>query len=428
MKDPLGLRTILHYLPLYKGRIFVIKISGTLVQSPAEFAKIAIDIALMQTLGVSIIVVHGINDDTKKLLASSSGIAKRPTDAITDELMEKLKPICTSITAEILSKFSQVDHAVSDIRACVGTFVKAKRKGVIDGIDQKRLGEVDSIDIDGVKRLITSGFIPTFSPLATTRQGELLYIPADELAAEIAIQMSAVKLIYLTGVKGIYANGNLISQLSVPEAQEFAQGSLISGDVLFKLEKGINACQKGVSRIHFLDGWQDGALLLEILSRDGCGSMLYGDTYINIRSAELDDVDRIMVITDIPAQEQALICRTVEEIRQHIGEYFVYEKDGFVIGCCRVHAWPNEQIGEFSHLVVAAEYRHQGIAMKLLELSEEHFRQQGLARIFALTTRTESWFVNRGFREQDIKYLPEEKRQAYNAQRKSKVMGKSLMD
>ncbi|MFA6411002.1 MAG: GNAT family N-acetyltransferase, partial [Candidatus Buchananbacteria bacterium] len=143
--------------------------------------------------------------------------------------------------------------------------------------------------------------------------------------------------------------------------------------------------------------------------------------------ATTDDVSRIMEITENPVREEKLVRRSAEEVRENITEYLVYEKDGQVIGCCRLRYWLAEKVAEFSHLVVDPDYHHRGIAAQLLEYSEKEAGKKGMDSIFALTTRTESWFVNRGFRLQDLSTLPREKQETYDHGRKSKIMGKPLL-
>lgn len=427
MKYPLALREALHYIPLFRDKIFVIKMSGELIKSD-EFGKIIMDIALLQTLGIHPVIIHGIDAAAKDLLPNVDGIGHEKSDVINDDRLNKLKPVCTMITIDILSRLSEVSQTIVPIRACTGTFIRAKRKGVINGINQQLLGEVDTIDVEIIGKLLKEGAIPVISPLATTAQGELLYLPADELAAEVAIWISAAKLLFMTGIDGIFIEKEMLSQLPLEQAIKLAaEEKFVSGEVLFKLKQAIKACQRGIPRVHFLNGWRDGSLLQEIFSRDGNGTMLYNDIYLNIRPAELDDVARIIEMAEVPIQEEKIIHRTADEIRGQINEYLVYEKDGQAIGCCRLHYWQTEKALEFSHLVIDQEYRHRGIAAQLLEYCEKEGRKKGMERIFALTTRAESWFVNRGFQLQAISTLPDAKRKTYDRSRHSKIMGKSLL-
>ncbi|MFA5021829.1 MAG: amino-acid N-acetyltransferase [Patescibacteria group bacterium] len=427
MEDPLAMRNMLRYIPLIHDRILVVKMGGQIIRDK-KFINILLDLLLLHTLGVQLVIVHDIDDQTKALLPGANGIGSKPSDVITPEVIDRIKPACATTLVDLLSKLSQINQTVAPINAFSGALVKARHKGVVAGVDQQQLGEVDTVDTEAIMTLLKQRLIPVISPLGTTKQGKLLYLPADEVAAEVAIQMPALKLLYLTKYDGIFARGQKVDQLCLSEAVSLASSNLVSGDMLFKLQQGIKACQFGVPRVHFINCSHDGAVLTELFTRDGIGTMLYNDNYLNIRPAGLDDVSRIMAMTENPVREDRLLRRSVEEVSANIGEYLVYEKDNLVIGCCRLHYWQTEKAAELSHLVVDPEYHRKGTAAQLLEYCENEAKRKEMERIFALTTRTESWFVNRGFRIMDVNALPTEKRTTYNPNRGSKIMGKPLLE
>jgi len=429
MGNSLILREVLRYVPMFRGSIFVIKISGELIEQDDLFANTIVDIALLQALGIKLVLVHGASQQINSLL-EATGHKTKKTQAVevTDpELMEVVKRACAMTTLKVVAQLSKVSQTISSIKTFNGNVVRSKRKGILGGVDHQLTGEVDFIDVDTLTKVLESNLMPVISPLAINSQGETLYLVADEIAAGIAIKLAAKKLIFMTEVDGIFVQGSMLRQQTLEEATKLVQEtSFVSGDILFKLQKSIEVCQAGVSRVHFINGKRDGSLLLEIFSRDGSGTMIYGDTYTNIRSALPSDIQRIMEMAEMSVREERLVGRTAKDIQKILDQFIVYEKDDQVIGCCHLRTWPEEQCAEIAHLVVDENYRHQGIATQLIEYLEDKTKKQGLKMIFALTTRAESWFVNRQFREGSPDVLPADRKKVYDYTRNSKVMVKNL--
>lgn len=429
MENPLLLREALRYIPIFRGSIFVIKISGELIERDDLLANTIVDIALLQTLGIKPVLIHGADQQINSLLGAAGRKRKRTkaVEVTEPELMEIIKQACAMTTLKVIAQLSKVGQTVAPMKAFSGNLVRAKRKGVLEGVDYQLSGEVDSVDVDTLKKVLEGNLVPVISPLAISSQGEILYLVADEIAAEIAIRLAARKLIFMINVDGIFVKGELLRQQTLKEAIELVQEtSFVSGDILSKFQEGIRVCRAGVPRIHFINGKRDGSLLLEIFSRDGSGTMIYRDTYANIRPARPSDIQRIMQMAEMPIREKRLIRRTVEELQEALPQFIVYEKDDQVIACCRLMIWPEEQCGEIAHLVVDENYRHQGIAVQLIEYLEDRARKQRLQIVFALTTRAESWFLNRKFSEGNPDILPQDRKRLYDRTRRSKVMVKKL--
>jgi len=429
MQNPLAIRDLLRYIPLFRGATFVIKLNGELITQTDQLANVIVDVALLQQLGIRPIMVHGAGHQMANLFELSKLRSENGPGGwiITGEQMELIKQTCSLATLELTRLFSNIAQTVAPIRLFTGNTVRAKRRGVISGIDHCLSGEVDQVDTATISAVQSEGLLPIISPLASDKNGSLLFLGADELATQVAISLKAQKLIFLVNADGVFVQRKLISQLTVEEAKELSkEGGFVSGSMLRKLRQGTDACQKGVDRVHFINGKRDGVLLQELFSRDGIGTMIHRDVYANIRPAEPKDVQPIMELTDQEASEGRLVHHGIEEVQRELGSYFVYEKDSQVIGCCRLVCWPESQMAEIRHLVVDDSYRRQGVAANLVERLEQEARQRGMRQIFALTTRAESWFVNRNFEVGSPDLLPPERRGAYDHTRNSKVMVKSL--
>ncbi|NUM25767.1 MAG: amino-acid N-acetyltransferase [Candidatus Buchananbacteria bacterium] len=429
MENPLVLREVLRYIPMYRGTVFVVKVSGRLIADTQAFANIIVDAALLAALGIRPVLVYGANSQIESAVAATGGKIKLHQGYMVIEPAHAsaVRQACALTTLEVTESLTRVSQSRAPLRVLSGNFITARRKGVIDGFDFQLIGELETLDVAGLTDLIQSGVMPIISSLATSKSGEMLYVFPDELAAEVAIRLGAKKLVYLMEGNGIFARQELIRQLTPHEAGELVNTGLVRGTTLIKLKQAIRACEQGVPRVHLINGHRDGSLLVEMFSRDGSGTMVYNDVYADIRQATLSDIQRIMEMAAEPVSQGRLIHRTVEQVQAVIEQFYVYEKDGQVIGCCQLVPWPEHRSAEIAHLVVDPQYRHHHIAILLVEYLEREAVKSGrIGMVFALTTRSESWFINRGYQLGNPDLLPPAKRQTYDKTRNSKVLVKHL--
>lgn len=426
MENPLVLRAALQYISMFQGSTFVIKINGDLVKN--DFLGIAQDIALLHALGIKVVVVFGCQQQIEAAIQVNYGKKKTVEKSgywVTDpEMLEVIKGICTTIQLEIVATLTSI-APTADI--FTGNVIRAKRRGVVDGTDFQLTGEVDTIKSKTLQTALDNDMITVISPLATNKQGEILHLMSDEVATSLTIGLRAKKLIFMTSVDGIYVHSELIRQIEVDKMAELVNNTrFVSGNILFKAQMAIRACQQGIPRTHIINGKRDGALLLETFSRDGIGTLIYSDTYAEIRPALPDDIPSLVAMAKPYVAEGTVINKTVAELTEVLDEIMVFEKDHGIVGCCRLTTFEKNSSCEISYLVVDQSCRHQNIATKLLEFAENKGRDRGLSHIFALTTRAESWFVNRQFRKVDKDMLPASRRETYDENRRSKVMLKQL--
>jgi len=183
---------------------------------------------------------------------------------------------------------------------------------------------------------------------------------------------------------------------------------------------------KQVGRVHFLDRRLDGAMLMELFTRDGVGTVLTDAPLERVREATIADVGAILALIAPLEADGTLVKRGRERIEMEIERFSVLELDGAVVGCAALYPFSDAQAGELACLAVMPEYREIGYGDRLRRHIEERAKKLGLKRLFVLTTRTAHWFTERGFTPADVHALPEQRRELYNYRRRSKVLVKNL--
>ena len=314
------------------------------------------------------------------------------------------------------------------IRVVGGNFITAKPIGIVDGIDMGLTGEVRRVDIEGVRLRLDDGDLVLVSPLGYSPTGEIFNLTLEEVATQVAVRLSAHKLIFLMETEGV-RNGRrqLLTELSTREAEALlARHAKLPPDVLIYLPCALRACDNGVKRAHLISRHRDGALLLELFTRDGVGTMIAAAPLAHLRSATIDDVGGILSIIEPLEAEGVLVRRSRERLEMEIERFVVAEHDGAIVGCAALYAFPEERAGELAALAVHPDFRREGYGEALLHEIEQRAKKPKLTRLFVLTTRTSGWFLERGFVESGLNRLPSQKRDLYNWQRRSHVYEKSL--
>ncbi len=181
-----------------------------------------------------------------------------------------------------------------------------------------------------------------------------------------------------------------------------------------------------MARAHIIPYALDGSLLLELFLHDGVGTMISYENLESLREATPDDVGGILSLIEPLESDGTLVRRGRHQIERDIDHFSVIEHDGVLFGCAALYPYPQERIGEMACLTVAPEAQGTGDGERLLKRIEQRARARGLTRIFVLTTRTEHWFLKRGFVKVTVDDLPEDRRRLYNWQRKSLVLMKQL--
>ena len=197
-------------------------------------------------------------------------------------------------------------------------------------------------------------------------------------------------------------------------------------DPAFYLRYCVKACEGGVERSHILPYTTDGALLLEVFTHDGVGTMVVDEKLESLREATADDVGGVLQLIEPFENDGTLVRRERTEIERDIRNYSIVEHDGIIFGCAALYPYPESGTAEMAALTVAPLSQGQGDGERLLKRIEQRARQAGLKSIFVLTTRTMHWFLKRGFTQVDAEWLPEARKRKYNWDRRSLVLVKKL--
>ena len=421
------LRGILTYVPRFREKIFVIAVDGEIAASP-NFATLLLDLAVLRSLNVRVILVHGAAHQIERL-APARGVVLSNTDGtgITDEATLKVSlDAATTLMNDIMQGLTSVD-----LRAAYANVIIAHPAGILGGVDQQHTGKVERVDTKLLHVLLNEGVIPIIPPIGFDGEGRTFRVNSDAIAVEVAEAMQAMKVIYLGARDAVTASGELIQQLSLSEAEELVKkrrGQLDAG-TLSKLEHGFRACRNGVPRVHLLNGNTDEALLAEVFSPEGVGTMIYGNDYQQIRRAFKKDVRAVLLLIRQSVEHAELAKRTRADILAQIEDYWVLEIDRQLVACVAVHLYAEAHKAELACLYVAKAHEGQGFGRKLMAFAEQQAVKEGARYIFALSTQAFNYFQQKGgYVEVSPDELPLERRKKYDASgRNSKVLQKLVL-
>ena len=432
-------RSATPYIHAFGGKTFVIAFGGEVV-SEAQFTALSHDLNLLASLEVRLVLVHGARPQIERRLKRNKLETKlvgglRVTD---DDAMEAVKEANGAIRVEIESQLSMglvnSPMAGSDIRVASGNFVTAKPLGVREGVDLQHTGEVRKVDAVGIQKRLDDGELVLLSPLGYSPTGEAFNLTLEDVAVSTAIALDADKLIFLMDSAGVHnLRGELLCEMTAAKAQnllksvaESAAPMNVSDDVKYYLPAAVKACNQGVARVHLISRHIDGAIIQELFTHEGIGTMVTELPLETMRQAGIDDVGAILQLIEPLENEGVLVRRGRERIEMEINHFYVMEHDSRVIGCAALYPFTKEKMAEFACLAIDQQYRGGGRGDKLFHFCEEQARELEFTALFCLTTHTEHWFLERGFTQQNIDKLPAEKQMLYNYQRNSKVFSKAL--
>jgi amino-acid N-acetyltransferase len=432
-------RSVAPYIHAYKGKTFVVGLAGEAIAAGKLNAFVQ-DLAILHAMGIKLVLVHGFRPQvTEQLRAKghesrfSHGI--RITDAVA---LDCAQEAAGQLRFEIEAAFSQglpnTPMANATVRVISGNFLTARPVGIVDGIDFMHSGVVRRVDAGAIQRAIETGAIVLLSPFGFSPTGEAFNLTMEDVATSTAVALQADKLIFMTEVPGIREDQNdphspIDTELALADAQRLlAQLPSPSQptDAAFYLQHCVKACLAGVERSHILPFAVDGAVLLEVYTHDGIGTMVVDEKLESLREATVDDIGGILQLIEPFEKDGTLVKRDRTEIERDIGHYTVIEHDGVIFGCAALYPYPEARTGEMAALTVSPQVQSQGDGERILKRIEQRARAMGLDTLFVLTTRTMHWFIKRGFSEVDPDWLPEARKRKYNWDRRSKVLVKRL--
>lgn len=428
------IRSAAPYVHAFRGRTFVIAFGGEVV-ADEQFLGVIHDLNLLHSLGIRLVVVHGCRPQVEAILQAQGipsnyahGVRVTDADAM-DCVLEAAGQVRARIEALLSLGLANSPMAGARNRVSTGNYLTAKPMGVVGGVDMQFTGEVRRVDTEAMQQRLDDGDIVLISPIGYSPTGEIFNLTVEEVATQVAVRLEAAKLIFLMDADGVRnARRQLITDLSTTDADALLakNDSKMAPDVRVYLPAAIRACNNGVARAHLISRRLDGALLLELFTRDGVGTMVAATALAHLRNATIDDVGGILAVIEPLEEQGVLVRRSRERLESEIERFVVAEYDNRIIGCAALYAFPEEKIGELAALAVEPDFRREGYGEALMREIEARARKLKLAELFVLTTRTAHWFLERGFRAAAVADLPQQKQALYNYQRKSQVYRKPL--
>ena len=421
------LREILQYVPRFRERIFVIAVDGSVAASE-NFSNILLDIAVLRSLSVRVVLVHGASHQIEQL-ALKRGIRTTNSDGtgITDEsTLELAIDAGIRLTNRIMEGLSAVD-----LRAAYANAIIAHPAGILGGMDQLFTGRVERVDNHALELLLKEGIIPVIPPLGFDGEGRTYRVNSDGIALEVAEALHAAKIIFLGTDEVVGGTHPLPRQLSIDESEELIKKLRSSGSpsgLISKIECSARACRSGVPRAHLLDGRINEALLTEIFSHEGSGTMIYSNEYQQIRRIYKKDVRSIMALIRQSVEDEEITRRTRTDILTRIEDYWILEVDRTPIACVALHVDKEHSLAEMACLYVSRSQENKGFGRKLMAFAENLAREKGIERIYALSTRAVNYLQQKGgYSEAASRILPEDRRVKYEGNgRNSKILIKEL--
>ena len=431
-------RSAAPYIHTFGHKTFVIAFGGEVI-SEQQFIALSHDLNLLASLAVRIVLVHGVRPQVEQRLARDNITPEyhnglRITD---DAAMEAVKEANGAVRVEIESLLSMgianSPMAGADIRVASGNFVTAKPVGVVDGVDLQHTGEVRKIDHIGIQKRLDDDEMVLLSPMGYSPTGEAFNLTLEDVAASAAIALDAEKLIFLMDTQGVKnLRGELLREMTTEKAKnllahtnEQDRPHHFHEDIGFYLAAAVKACDQGVSRTHLISRHIDGAIIQELFTAGGIGTMVTEESLEMMRQANIDDVGGILKLIEPLENEGVLVRRGREQIEMEVDYFYVMEHDNRLIGCVALYPF-DQEMAELACLVVDPQYRDGGRGDRLFNYCQEKAKALGFRQLFCLTTRTEHWFLERGFLMKSVDDLPDQKKKMYNLQRKSKVFLKKL--
>lgn len=428
-----GFRQSAPYVNAHRGKTFVIMLGGEAINQKG-FRNIINDIALLNSLGIKIVLVYGARPQIDSALTQAKITSEfyqgiRITD---DEAFAQIKQVAGmlqfDVTARLSTSLSNTPMSGAKINVVSGNFVLAQPIGIADGIDYCHSGKVRRIDVDGIKRQLDTNDIVLLGPIAASITGESFNLTAEEVATKVAIKLKADKMIGFCQNHGLLNDkGDVIAELVPNDAERIASAvhHNCSSTSAF-LSASIEACRNGISRCHIVSYSEDGALLQELFSRDGIGTQIVTQSAETLRPASIDDIGGILDLIR-PLEEQGyLVRRSREQLELDINHFTIIERDGLIIACAALNPFEEELAGEFACLVVHPQYRDEDRGSNLLKALIAQAKAKQFKTLFALTTRSIHWFLEHGFDFAEVEDLPDMKKSLYNYQRRSKILSLSL--
>lgn len=423
------------YINTHRGKVFVVHLSGEAL-ADKNLSKLVYDLTLLHSLGVKLVLVHGARPQISEALENIGTVSSyhrniRITEA---KCIETVTRVVSGESAKLEALFSMgISNSPmqgSDLRLCRGNFVTAKPVGIHDGIDYQYTGKVRKIRASAIQQQLDHNNIVLLSNLGYSLTGEIFNLSAEEVAIEAAVALQAEKLILMVPRPGVLDDdGKLVASLSEEDAKHYADKLAKLDEESQCISRALDACLRAYSnkvhRSHLISFKENGALIRELFTKQGNGSLISNDSFENLRDATIEDVAGILKLIKPLEENGSLVERSRELLETEIDNFKVIELEDSVIACAALYPI-GEGFAEIACIAIDNSFQKNGYGDRLLSSLENEAKASGLKNIFALTTVASHWFLDKGFTEAELSELPEQRQKLYNYQRQSKVLLKKL--
>ena len=424
---PTDLRGILQYIPRYREKTFILAIDGAVV-TDENFPNLLLDIAVLRSLNIRVVLVHGASAQIRSL-AEEQNVTATDFDGtgITDSATLKLALTAANrLTHEILEGL-----CANDLRAASTNAIIAHPVGILHGVDHQFTGKVERVDVEFLQKLMDNGVVPVLPPLGFDGDGRTYRVNSDGVAVAVAEALKATKLMFITSQDGIRVRDLVIRQMPLADLESVLamQKADVHPALLSKATHAVAACKAGVPRVHVINGCVNEGLLAEVFTNEGIGTLIYANEFQQIRRAMKKDIRSILNLTKSGMDSEELVKRSHVTIEKQLGDYYIFEIDKNPVACVALHVYPEQKKGELAFLYVSGSHENQGIGRKLIQFVENKARESGLAELLTLSTQAFTYFQSKGgFSEGTPDDLPPARREKYDQSgRKSKVLIKKLI-
>ena len=426
-------RQVAPYVHDFGGRTFVIGFGGEIFAERARFASFIHDVNVLAALEIRLVLVHGARPQIEAEM-KAKGMRSRYSQGlrVTDSgALTTVKHAAGLLRVEMEAQLSQglpnSPMARAHIRVASGNYITARPIGVRNGVDFQFTGAVRKVDAAAIASHLDVGDIVLVPHVGYSSTGEVFNLAWEDVAENVATALKADKIIMYTDRLPSDRNGGVVSELTADEAEVLAgKRTNLTAGAMRALEHLARAVKAGVGRAHLVTRRTDGSLLLELFTHAGVGTMVTAAKVEKLRAARIEDVRGMLAIIEPLEADGTLVKRSRELLEAEIGNFFVVEHDGVIVGCAALYPFKESKSAEFACLAVAEGYRDSGYGEELLKACEERARSLLIRKVFALTTLAAHWFLEQGFRAAEVDALPPGRKALYNWRRSSKVFVKRI--
>lgn len=467
-----NIRDVLRYIKKFKNATIIIHIDDELLDNPIFSSHIK-DICLIHESGMNVIIVPGARKKINQVLRDSNISWKfvNGNRVTNEDAIPLIKNAAFDVSNQIMTALAGQNKT-----ALIGNWVTARGIGVIDGIDYSSSGTIDHLQEASIRTILENNFIPIFPCIGWSSTGKPYNISSMELAKQIAIQLKADKLFFVTTNVELKNQEGTIPAMNLEELVEFisateqTDGKKLNYQTVdslkntpgcftneysltkikpieqsvnlanswkfssFTTERSVNlkeiiklltiakeCCEKGVNRVHILNGSINGTLLCEIYSNLGSGTMIYKNNYGEFRSMTIEDIPSVLTLIQPFVDSGLLLPKTKQYLQQNYEDFTIYELDGAIRACASLHQYQDGQM-EIGCVAVNEICSNIGVGPQLIEKLIKKAKESKATGLFLLTTRTMDFFEKLGFTNDSIDSIPAERKALWSPERNSKVM------